>query len=101
MFEIVDQQNGNWLLWLVAGVLIGAISVIVATAQRDKDRDSRRGRPAENDNKSRAARRKAKESQDTGTPHVPDQPRQLIIPPPDEAKIEAVAPKNDMGRRFR
>jgi hypothetical protein len=99
----VDQQNGNWLLWLVAGVLIGAISIIISSSQRDKDRDRRRGRDrADEDIESnRRTRKKAKDSDRSAALVAPEQAKQLIIPPPDEARIEAIAPKNDATRRFR
>ena len=99
----MDQQNGNWLLWLVAGVLIGAISIIISTSQRDKERDRRRARDRADDDieKSRPARKKAKDGDGHAPPVAPGLAKQMPIPPPDEARIEAVAPKNDAPRRFR
>lgn len=94
-------QEGGWVLALVATVGIGAFVVLGASWSKEGRSRRRRGgvgpsKPARTDGKTPVVSVGEKPE---GEEH-PLLSRGLVIPPPDDPRIEAVAPKNELPRRF-
>ncbi len=98
------QEEGKYLLAIVTALAVAALGIL-AVAARNETRDRPRAKHLPKaDSSGRAATSRAK-----GRPAATGQMEggaeeviqsRMLIPPPDEPRIEAVAPKNDRGRIF-
>ena len=98
------QEEGKYLLVIVTVLAVAALGILALAAKNESDRShgpSKRARGDSRVNTKKSERRRTKGAQ-VQMDAVPDAlpESRLIIRPPDEPRIEAIAPKNDRARIF-
>lgn len=98
------QEEGKYLLVIVTVLAVAALGILALASKNESDRKlgpKERTRRDSTGEKTKPVVRRSR-----GTPIQMDSAAEellqsrLIIPPPDEPRIEAIAPKNDRARIF-
>lgn len=98
------QEEGKYLMAVVTALAVAALGILGVSAKGEKSKSQRstaKKQMSERNTKG-VTKLQGRASTDLDTDVAIEELPQsrLIIPPPDEPRIEAVAPKNDRARNF-
>lgn len=98
------QEEGKYLLVIVTALAVAALGILALASKNESDR--KQGTKERTRRDSKGEKKKPEGRRVRGAPVQMDAASEellqsrLIIPPPDEPRIEAIAPKNDRARIF-